>query len=74
MAMGILVGINPVWYFIKVDFEKASWHAIGIAVFVLLLSVLLIARPLAIMDYGRKKFGLKTREEKFEKDDQQSND
>lgn len=64
IIIGILVCYSPIRYLILIDFENASWEVITIVIFVLLFGILLIAAPLSILDYGRKKLGLEPKNQK----------
>ena len=51
------------------NFKELTWSEIGVSTFFFTLGSVCLASPLSILEWGRKKLGLRTREDKLNKED-----
>ena len=64
-VLGFLILFRVGKWFWLTNFEDYSWEVIGFVVLAMALGLMLMGAPLAMLEWARKKTGLKTREEKL---------
>ncbi len=62
--VGLAILSRVVYSIIIADFKDMTWTEIGIITLFLCLGVLAVAKPLAIIEYAKKKAGIETSENK----------